>query len=130
MKRGRIERHTPIVRPFFILRLQVEKIDDQEPESNTSNTNKARAYRNRFHKLAASSIKDFLSHVDRECEFLALIELAAEAMSAVAWIVEEELEIEWVFAQCKETTLRSLKDRVDRWLSKSSAVEAQNKAAH
>jgi hypothetical protein len=96
----------------------------------TSNTKEARVYRNYFHRLAASSIKDILSLINPEFEDFALIELAAESMSALAWMVEGELEIEWVFEQCKERTLESLKVRIDHWHSKLSAAETQNEAAH
>ncbi len=97
---------------------------------NTNNTKKARVYSSKMQELAVSSIKDFLSEVDEDIEFLALMELAAEAMAAMAWIVEEELEIEWVFEKCEEATLWSVKHRANQWLSRFAAIEAQSKAAH
>jgi hypothetical protein len=50
-------------------------------------------------------------------------------MSATAWIVEGDIEIEWVFKQSKDETLKNLKHRINHWQSKLAAVEAQNKAA-
>ena len=97
---------------------------------NASRNKKVQVYRNKPHELAMRSIEEFRSELDREFEFLNLMELAAEAMAAVAWIVEEELEIEWVFEQCKETALRSVKDRANQWLSRLAATEPQNKDEH
>ena len=102
----------------------------ERQKMNTGHTKKAHVYRSKSQESAANSIKEFLSELDRESHFLALMELAAQAMAAVALIVEEELEIEWVFEKCEEATLSSLKDRANQWLSKLAALEAQNKAAH
>ena len=86
-------------------------------KTNSSNAKKAPVYRNNFHELAASSIKEFVSHVGREYASMALIELAAQAIVTVTFRVEYEHERDWIFAEHKKTTLRGLKYRVDHLLS-------------
>jgi hypothetical protein len=73
---------------------------------NASNAQKARAYRNKFQELAASSIKDFLSEADTELNVFAILELIGEAVPAVMWQAEDD------------------------GLSKLAAIEGPNKAEH
>jgi hypothetical protein len=94
--------------------------------TNDLETRKAKIasdYRKNLQKLATSSIKDCLREVYGEYQDLALIEFAAESMSCLASMFEEDYEIELVFQQCKAATLRGLKERTDRWESAFAALE-------
>jgi len=96
----------------------------------TSNTKKARAYHSWFGELAAKTIRVFLSQVEHpDLEPNALMDLAVESMSALIGM-EPNDEIEMLLEECKKCTLKTLKNRIDDWQSKLSAVEAQSPAAH
>jgi hypothetical protein len=92
----------------------------------SSHSKIVRTYRNKCHKLAASSIEDALSEVKPDFQYWTLIEFAAESMSALAWMIEEDSEIKVAFERCRKTVLRSLKDRVDHSQTKLAAIEKQN----
>jgi len=99
-------------------------------KSNMSNTKKSTVCGDYCLTLAADFIKDVLSEVDHDMQLPAMIELAFQATSVVAWLNEEETEIEWLFKQWKEITLSSLKSRPIHWLSELAAIEKRNKAKH
>jgi hypothetical protein len=80
---------------------------------------------------AASSIKDLMRHVERDCAGFALVALAAEAMATLCLLVDAEgCEIDWVFEASKREALSNLNYRANHWQSKLAAVKAQNKADH
>ena len=75
-------------------------------------------------------IKDYLSEVKSEHEWIALQTIAEEAMAESAWRAGDEIGIEKIFEFCKESTLRNLKRRLDHWQSKVAAIQTHDKIAH
>jgi hypothetical protein len=76
------------------------------------------------------TIEDYRSHLeDIADKAFFWVRLASACMAEATWLVDGEMEPEYVLDQCRLIALMNLKSRADRLQTKVLAGEAQSRAA-
>jgi hypothetical protein len=76
------------------------------------------------------TIEDCRSHLEDTADKpFFWVTLASECMAEATWLVDGEMEPEYVLDQCRRIALMNLKSRADRLQAKVLAGQAQSRVA-